>query len=161
MFEVWACAALGDSSARRERRAAPGEFLEVLKRSARESLDRGTPVAMVVLLIRDATSMPGSTQRWVADLRAQMRASDLAGMLDEGEIGLLMHDTDAEQAKTIVERLRSVVGGEPGNESILVGVASQKPGHGTVDRIVDDARADALAGTRHRRASDSPLGVNR
>jgi hypothetical protein len=160
MFDVWACAALGESSARRERRAAPREFLEVLKRSAREALARGTPVAMVVLLIRDAASMPGSMQRWVADLRAQMRASDLAGMLDEGEIGLLMHDTDAEQAKAIVERLRTVVGGEPGNESILVGVASQKPGQGTVDRIVHDARADA-AGTRHQRASDSPLGVNR
>jgi len=160
MFDVWACAALGESSARRERRAAPREFLEVLKRSAREALARGMPVAMVVLLIRDAASMPGSMQRWVADLRAQMRASDLAGMLDEGEIGLLMHDTDAEQAKAIVERLRTVVGGEPGNESILVGVASQKPGQGTVDRIVHDARADA-AGTPHRRASDSPLGVNR
>ena len=45
-----------------------------------KALARGMPVAMVVLLIRDAASMPGSMQRWVADLRAQMRASDLAGM---------------------------------------------------------------------------------
>jgi PleD family two-component response regulator len=116
---------------------------------------------VVVLLIRDAVSMPGSTKRWVAEIRAQMRASDLAGMLGEGEIGLLMHDTEAEQAKGIVERLRNAVGDEPGSESILVGVASQKPGQGTVDSIVHDARADALAGTRHRRASDSPHGVNR
>jgi len=82
-------------------------------------------------------------------------------MLGEGEIGLLMHDTDAEQAKGIVERLRSVVGDEPGSESILVGVASQRPGQSTVDRFVHDARADALAGTQRRRSSDSPHGVNR
>ena len=118
-------------------------------------------MAVVVLLIRDAASLPGSTQRWVAEIRAQMRASDLAGMLGEGEIGLLMHDTGAEQAKVIAERLRTVVGGEPGRESILVGVAGQNPGQGKVDSIVQDARADAVAGTRRRRASDSPHGVNR
>ena len=161
MFDVWAPAALAGSSARRERRAAPRGFHEVLQRSAREALDRGTSIAVVVLLIRDAVSMPGATQRWVAEIRAQMRASDLAGMLGEGEIGLLMHDTEAEQAKGIVERLRNVVGDEPGGESILVGVSSQKPGQGTVDSIVHDARADALAGTHRRRAADSPHGVNR
>jgi len=160
MFDAWALAALGGSSARRERRAAPRGFEEVVERSAREALERGTPVAVVVLLIRDAASLPGATQRWVADIRAQMRASDLAGMFGEGEIGLLMHDTEAEQAKGIVDRLRLVVGDDPGGESILVGVASRKPGQGTVENIVHDARADALVRTRHGRASDSPLGVN-
>ena len=161
MFDVWAPAVAGGASVRRERRAAPRGFPEVLQHAAREALDRGTPVAVVVLLIREAASLPGSTQRWVAEIRAQMRASDLAGMLSEGEIGLLMHDTGAEQAKVIAERLRTVVGGEPGRESILVGVAGQNPGQGKVDSIVHDARADALAGTRRRRASDSPHGVNR
>jgi hypothetical protein len=57
--------------------------------------------------------------------------------------------------------LRAVVGGDPGQESILVGVAARNPGQDTVDGIVQDAREDALAGTRRRRASDSPHGVNR
>jgi PleD family two-component response regulator len=115
----------------------------------------------VVLLIREAASLPGSTQRWVAGIRAQMRASDLAGMLGEGEIGLLMIDSGAEQAKSIAERLRAVVGGDPGHESILVGVAARNPGQDTVDGIVQDARDDALAATRRKRASDSSHGVNR
>ena len=161
LFDVWAPAAFGGAIARRERRAAPRDFPEVLQRSAREALDRGAPVAVVVLLIREAASLPGSTQRWVAEIRAQMRASDLAGMLGEGEIGLLMHDTGAEQAKATAERLRAVVGGEPGRESILVGVAARNPGQGAADGIVQDARADAVAGTRRRRVSDSPHGVNR
>jgi hypothetical protein len=161
MFDTWAPAALGGSRKRRERRSAPRGFTEILQRSAREALERGAPVAVVVLVIRDAASLPGLTQRWIAGIRAQMRASDLAGLLGEGEIGLLMIDTGAEQAKSIAERLRAVVGGDPGNESILVGVAARNPGQDTVDGIVQDAREDALAGTRRRRASDSPHGVNR
>ena len=161
MFDAWAPAALGGARARFERRAAPRGFAEVLQRSAREALERGAPIAVVVLLIRDAASLPGSTQRWVAGIRAQLRASDLAGMIGEAEIGLLMMDTGAEQAKSIAERLRAIVGGEPGQESILVGVAARNPGQDTVDGIVQDAREDALAGTRQKRASDSPHGVNR
>jgi len=161
MFGAWAPAALGGARARFERRAAPRGFAEVLQRSAREAHERGAPIAVVVLLIRDAASLPGSTQRWVAGIRAQLRASDLAGMLGEAEIGLLMMDTVAEQAKSIAERLRAVVGGEPGQEAILVGVAARNPGQDTVDGIVQDAREDALAGTRRKRASDSPHGVNR
>ena len=161
MFDAWAPAVLEGARARFERRAAPRGFAEVLQRSAREAHERGAPIAVVVLLIRDAASLPGSTQRWVAGIRAQLRASDLAGMLGEAEIGLLMMDTGAEQAKSIAERLRAVVGGEPGQESILVGVAARNPGQDTVDGIVQDAREDALAGTRRKRASDSPHGVNR
>jgi len=161
LFDAWAPAALGGSRKRRERRSAPRGFTEILQRSAREALERGAPVAVVVLLIRDAASLPGSTQRWVAGIRAQLRASDLAGLLGDGEIGLLMIDTGAEQAKSIAERLRAVVGGDPGQESILVGVAARNPGQDTVDGLVQDAREDALAGTRRRRASDSPHGVNR
>jgi hypothetical protein len=161
MFEAWAPVTLGAGHARRERRSTSRGFTEILQRSAREALERGSPVAVVVLLIRDAVSLPGLTQRWVAGIRAQMRASDLAGMLGEGEIGLLMIDSGADQAKSISERLRAVVSGDPDQESILVGVAARSPGQDTVEGIVQDAREDALAGTRRRRASDSPHGVNR
>jgi hypothetical protein len=161
MLDIWASTAFGGPVARRERRAAPRGFPELLQRASREALDRGAPVAVVVLVIRDAASLPGATQRWVAEIRGQLRASDLAGMLAEGEIGILMHDTAAEQARGIADRLRTVIGGEPGDESILVGVAGRTPGQGAADGIVQDARADAVAGTRRRRASDSPHGVNR
>jgi len=161
MFDVWAPAVFSGRNSRRERRATGSGFPDVVERSAREALERGSPVAMVVLLVRDAASLPGSTQRWVAGIRGQLRATDLAGMLGEGEIGLLMRDTAADQAKGIAERLRSVVSDEPGQESVLVGVAGRSPGRGTADGIVHDARADAVAAARRRRMSDSPHGVNR
>ncbi len=97
----------------------------------------------------------------LAEIRAQMRASDLAGMLGEGEIGLLMHDTGAEQAKAIAERLRTVVGGEPGRESFSsvwpVGIRVRaRP-------IVSFTTLAQMQSPEHGgwRVSDSPHGVNR
>jgi hypothetical protein len=132
------------STTKRDRRTGAPAFLEVMERSAREAVERGAPVTAVVLLIRDAMVSPGSTQRWVAGMRGQMRPSDLAGMLAEGEIGLLMHDTTAQHAKTIASRLRAVVDGLPGTEPILVGVATRVPGLPILDGIVREARTDAL-----------------
>jgi hypothetical protein len=65
-------------------------------------------------------------------------------MLAEGEIGLLMHDTTAQHAKTIASRLRTVVDGLPGTEPILIGVATRVPGLPILDGIVREARTDAL-----------------
>lgn len=147
MFVAWAPMALRAMAGGQDRRAAPRGFHEVIERSAGEALERGSPVAAVVLLVRDAVFLPGATQRWVAGMRAQLRPLDLAGMLAEGEIGLLMHDTNAHHAKVIAERLRTVVGGSPGSGSILIGVASRAPGAGRVNGLVREARADALGGT--------------
>jgi hypothetical protein len=132
------------SMSRRDRRTGAPPFHEVMERSAREAVERGAPVTAVVLLIRDAALSPGSTQRWVAGMRGQMRPSDLAGMFAEGEIGLLMHDTTAQHAKNIASRLRAVVDGLPGAEPILIGVATRVPGLPFVNGIVREARADAL-----------------
>jgi hypothetical protein len=146
MFIAWAPIALRAMAGGRDRRAAPRGFHEVIERTAREALERGTPVTVVVLLVRDAVFFPGATQRWVAGMRGQLRPLDLAGTLAEGEIGLLMHDTTTHHAKSIADRLRAVVGGVPGAGSILVGVASRTPGVGRADGLVRDARADALGG---------------
>ena len=132
------------SMSRRDRRTGAPGFHEVMERSAREAVERGVPVTAVVLLISDAVLSPGATQRWVAGMRGQMRPSDLAGMLAEGEIGLLMHDTTAQHAKNIASRLRAVVDGLPGTEPLLIGVATRVPGLPIADGIVREARADAL-----------------
>lgn len=143
VLNAWAASSRVATS-RRDRRTGAPAFYEVMERSAREAVERGAPVTAVVLLIRDAMVSPGSTQRWVAGMRGQMRPSDLAGMLAEGEIGLLMHDTTTQHAKTIASRLRAVVDGLPGTEPILIGVATRVPGLPIHDGIVREARTDAL-----------------
>ena len=147
MFVAWAPIALRAGSGTRDRRATPRGFQEVIERSAREALELGSPVAVVVLLVRDAVFFPGATQRWVAGMRGQLRPLDLAGTLAEGEIGLLMHDTTAHHARAIAERLRTVVGGSSGAGPILIGIATRAPGS-RVDGLVREARADALGSDR-------------
>jgi hypothetical protein len=147
VLNAWA-ASYRASTSRRDRRTGAPAFHEVMERSAREAVERGTPVTAVVLMIRDAVLSPGSTQRWVAGMRGQMRPSDLAGMLAEGEIGLLMHDTTAQHAKNIASRLRAVVDGLPGTEPVLIGVATRVPGLPLADGIVREARTDALSSSR-------------
>ena len=66
-------------------------------------------------------------------------------MLVEGEIGLLMHDTTAQHAKSIASRLRAVVDGLPGTDPIMIGVVTRVPGLPMVEGIVREARADALS----------------
>ena len=159
MFVAWAPLALRASSGSRDRRATPRGFHEVIERSAKEALERGAPVAAVVLLVRDAVYFPGATQRWVAGMRGQLRPLDLAGTLTEGEIGLLMHDTTAHHAKSIAERLRAIVGGAGGSGSILIGVATRTPGIGRAEGLVREARADALGGENSPANSAYSSGV--
>jgi len=153
MLAAWAPAAFAAAPASRERRAEASRFQSVLERSARDAIGRGAPVTIVVLVVPDAPALPGSTQRWVAGIRGQMRASDLAGMLAEGEIGLLMQDTTAAHARSIAERLRTVVGTTEGRQSILIGVASRAPGGDTVDGLVTEARSDAIASVQRGRSA--------
>jgi hypothetical protein len=161
MFVAWAPIALRAMAGGRDRRAAPRGFHEVIERSAKEALERGSPVTVVVLLVRDAVFFPGATQRWVAGMRGQLRPLDLAGTLAEGEIGLLMHDTTTHHAKGIADRLRAIVGGVPGAGSILIGVASRTPGVGRADGLVRDARADALGGEHSGTSTNSGLSNGR
>jgi hypothetical protein len=144
VLNAWAPAALRVTPSGRDRRSVSPGFQDVMERSTREAIERGSPVTAVVLLVRDAALSPGSTQRWVAGMRGQMRPSDLAGMLAEGEIGLLMHDTTTPHAKSIAARLRAIVDGPPGTDPILVGVATRVPESPVVEGIVREARADAL-----------------
>jgi hypothetical protein len=78
-------------------------------------------------------------------------------MLAEGEIGLLMHDTTAQHAKSIASRLRAVVDGLPGTDPILIGVSTRVPGLPMADGIVREARADALS----NRASELNVTIAR
>jgi hypothetical protein len=156
VLNAWA-ASYRASTSRRDRRTGAPAFHEVMERSAREAVERGVPVTAVVLLIRDAVLSPGSTQRWVAGMRGQMRPSDLAGMLAEGQIGLLMHDTTAQHAKNIASRLRAVVDGLPGTDPILIGVATRVPGLPIAEGIVREARTDAL----NSRSTDRDAAIPR
>jgi hypothetical protein len=140
----------------RDRRAGSRAFHQVIERFAGEALEAGSTVSVIVLLVGEAASFPGLTQQWIARLRAVMRASDVVGMLDEGEIGLLLHDTTHDRAETVAQRLLRLLlaDGAYGSPVVAMGVASRTPNGSGGAGISEDARNDAIARARSSPAAD-------
>jgi hypothetical protein len=133
----------------RDRRAASRAFDEVLDRFAAQALERGSVVSVVVLLISDSACFPGLTQQWIARIRGTMRAADIVGMLGEGEIGLLLHDTSRDRAEIVALRILKMLETTEGaytSPVVATGVASRSPdGPGGAAGIAEEARNDAIS----------------
>ncbi len=155
VVDAWIRRALPELQ-QRDRRAGSRAFDQVLERFAGEALESGSTVSVIVLLVREATSSPGLTQQWIARIRAMMRASDIVGMLGEGEIGLLLHDTTHDRADVVAHRVLKllVADGAYGAPVVAVGVASRTPDGAGSAGIADEARNDAIARARSSQASD-------
>ena len=141
----------------RDRRAGSRAFDQVIERFAGEALEAGSTVSVIVLLVGEAASFPGLTQQWIARLRAVMRASDVVGMLDEGEIGLLLHDTTRDRADLVGQRLLRLLlaDGAYGSPVVAMGIASRTPNDSGSAGISEEARNDAIARARSSQAADS------
>ena len=146
----------------RDRRAGSRNFDEVLDKFAGQALERGTVVSVVVVLIADAACFPGLTQQWIARIRGTMRAADMVGMLGEGEIGLLLHDTGRERAEIVAQRiLKLLESAEDAYTSPVVatGVATRSPNgsSGGGSGIAEEARNSAIARATGFVHQDQPM----
>src|SRR5207249_2155730 len=148
----------------RDRRTASRRFDEVLDRFAGQALERGIPVAVVVLFVTDAACFPRLTHQWIAKIRGTMRASDIVGALGEGEIGLLLHDTSHNQAEVVAQRLLKML--QPADEGyrcfVATGVASRAPGAPGGASIAAEARTEAISkatasSAHHERPSEDAI----
>lgn len=147
LLEAWARRILPQLQ-QRDRRAASKAFDEVLDKFAGQALERGSTVSVVVLLISDAACFPGLTQQWIARIRGTMRASDIVGMLGEGEIGLLLHDTSRDRAEIVALRILKMLETTEGaytSPVVATGVASRSPEGPGGAGIAEEARNDAIS----------------
>ena len=146
LLDAWVRNALGRLE-QHDRRTASRTFEEVLDRFAAQAIERGSAVSMVVLLLADAASYPGLTQQWIARIRGTMRASDIIGMLGEGEIALLLHDTALDRAEAVAQRivkmLEAIADRHP-SPVVATGVASRLPGSAGGAGLAAEARNDAM-----------------
>jgi hypothetical protein len=134
----------------RDRRAGSRAFDEVLDKFAGQALERGSTVSVLVILIADAACFPGLTQQWIARIRGTMRAADMVGMLGEGEIGLLLHDTSRERAETVGQRvlklLESMEDAYTSTSPIVAtGIATRSPNGAGGAGIAEEARSNAIS----------------
>ena len=130
-----------------DRRTTSRTFDEVLDRFAGQAIERGSAVSMVVLLMADAASYPGLTQQWIGRMRGVMRASDIVGMLGEGEIALLLHDTPLDRAEAVAQRIVKMletIGDRHPSPVVATGVATRLPGSGGGAGLAAEARNDAM-----------------
>lgn len=144
-FERWSQGLVLWKESGRERRRATSRFEKDIEEFTAHALARGIATTTIVVRASAAINTPGLTQRWVAGIRAQMRASDLVGVIGDGEVAVLLHDATAEQADRAIARVTAVVTATPEGGVVSVGVSTRQPGEHAAG-AVEDAR---------RRASDA------
>jgi hypothetical protein len=147
-----------------DRRTASRTFDDVLDRFAGQALERGSTVSVVVMLMTDAACFPGLTQQWIARIRATMRGSDIVGMLGEGEVALLLHDTTRDRAEAVAVRIvKMLETARYPSPVVATGVASRSPGAadgaGLVGEARNDAKLRATASLIHEPRSQSGEGT--
>jgi hypothetical protein len=153
LLDAWVRSVLGRQQ-QHDRRTASRTFEEVLDRFAGQAIERGSAVSIVVFLMANAASYPGLTQQWIARIRGVMRAADIVGMLGEGEVALLLHDTPLDRAEAVAKRIVKMletIGDRHSSPVVATGVASRLPSSGGGAGLAAEARNDAML-----RATASP-----
>jgi hypothetical protein len=123
-------------------------FGRTIERLAGETLERGLAVTAVVVGTGDPAV--DTAQAFVDELRGQIRQSDLVGVLQPGEVGVLLPDTSPTHAATVARRIGA--GGGHRGSARTIGFATRVPGKGAADGILREARRNA-----RRRRGGSPL----
>jgi GGDEF domain-containing protein len=146
LLQHWARQLVTGESRTVDRRTLSRRLDEVIDRFAQQAIDRGTPVAVVVIRLAAEAAGTEAAQQRVAAIRSQVRPSDLVGILGQGEIGVLLHETSPEQAVHVARRLCALVDGAgPGRSVAAAGLATRVPGGDAVAAgVVQEAREHGL-----------------
>jgi hypothetical protein len=138
-FERWSQGLAAWHDTGRERRRSSARFEQELESFAGQALSRGVAATAIVVRAPAARDVPGLVHRWVSAIRGYMRASDIVGVLSDGEVGVLLHDAGAEQASRAAARVTAVVAATPEAGAVTVGIAIRQPGEPAAG-IVQEAR---------------------
>lgn len=157
VFAAWAPGALQRVRGA-ERRASAQPFQDVLDGTVRRTLQDGLDVAVMVIFASQAVFYPGLLQKWVMDVRGQLRAADMAGALSDREIGVLLAGATPDVAANVASRLRQSLGAEgDAMAAAVVGLASRPGGSSLEGSLVRAAREEAahLAAASRQRGDEA------
>jgi GGDEF domain-containing protein len=144
LFGSWVAGILRRPEYNRERRAVRQRFEDVIERMAEQTVRHGASVSVVVMTAAEAHFEPDLLRRCVTDIRAQLRDSDMVGTLTPGEIAVLLSETTAADAHTVIRRLRDHVHAEGGGfPAFSIGVVTRSADWPANKSVVDAAREDA------------------
>jgi hypothetical protein len=151
-FAAWLPGVLRQPGHDQERRTENRDFDGVLDRVAARTIADGLNVVVLVVLAPGVVSRPGLLHKWVAEIRGQLRASDLAGGLSDREIGVLLSGTTPDQLAAVRSRIlrRVTVPDAAGAPTpVTIGVASHsadKPIDGSLVRLARENATRRTAG---------------
>ena len=150
LLDAWVRRLVRRSPTTGDRRTTRRGFDDLLERFARDAVQGGIPVTAVVISFGDTAFRPELTQARVARLREHLRGGDLVGRLGDGDVAMLLHDTAAAQAESLVARMRHVLerDGVP-LAQLSIGMATRRPGDTATGALAQEARQ------RTRHASDN------
>jgi hypothetical protein len=138
----WLPNVLAASAGARERRQAAVTAEEVLDRRARQAVDAGESVTLVLVSDASAVFHPGRLQQCITAIRGQLRPEDVAAAVGDHEIAVLLPSTSVQSAAAVVDRLQHDVMAEFGTRW-GIGIAGRSPATISTDRLLDLARRDA------------------
>jgi GGDEF domain-containing protein len=144
LLESWVRRLVQHAHRAGDRRAAKRSFDDLLERTARDAVQSGIPVTAVVIGFGDAAFRPDVTQARVVSLREHLRAGDLVGRLDAGDVGVLLQDIAGAQAGALIARLRRLLerNGVPPAQ-VVIGMTSRNPGESITGALAQEARQRA------------------
>jgi hypothetical protein len=145
-FAAWLPGVLKVTGQGHERRTDGGDFNRHLDRMASQNVANGLDVVVLVVLVPGAVSRPGVLHRWVAEIRGQLRASDLAGALSDREIGILLSGTtpsDLAAVRARILRYVTVAEAPGGAAAVSIGIASHSAETPVDESLVRAARHNA------------------
>lgn len=138
----WLPNVLAASAGARERRQAVVTAEEVLDRRARQAVDAGESVTLVLVSDASAVFHPGRLQQCITAIRGQLRPEDVAAAVGDHEIAVLLPSTSVPSAAAVVDRLQHDVMAQFGTRW-GIGIAGRSPATISKDRLLDLARRDA------------------
>ena len=146
VFGCWTAALLKRDELARGRRGVERPFDEILQQQIQLARDTGTELAVIV--VKPGGAQPLVVRKWVRELRAQLRAVDIAVALPTGEVGIVLPSTSLGEATRVAARLRQLGGDDQGPApfaAALAGVVS------LAEQNMDDA--SMLMGEARTRAT--------
>ncbi len=146
VFGCWTAALLKRDELARGRRGVERPFDQILQQQIQLARDTGAELAVIV--VKPGSVQPLTVRKWVRELRAQLRAVDIAVALPTGEVGIVLPSTSLGEATRVAARLRQLGGDDEGVApfaAALAGVVS------LAEQNMDDA--SALMGEARTRAT--------
>lgn len=143
IFSTWLTGTLQQPAYAKDRRGAPRRFDDIIERMTARAVEEGDSLCVVLLRVGDGAVRGHAMRRWVADIRGQLRPTDLAGLVNENEVAILLADTDLPNAAAVVSRLRRQIDANDqlvGLAPVAVGIvcSADRPVPGSVLRAARD-----------------------